>query len=331
MVNSLKDFGDSISRNGSKTRVSSMSGGARPPLPNSMVRSNSDLTNYATHMEKKKLENYITSQEPEITSHARRPRQKKVMVKSNSTSSLFLNKLIPHSADAAIMVKCMSRAVFYEILRNTSCACNDIFCEMLHPLDSSYECLDMAPSLKEVERLLKKIFKNQMLSAECAVMAIAYIEKIRQRKVYLCSHTWRRVLLGAILLSEKVWEDQTVWNVDYTKSFPEIEVDDLRNLEREFLIKIQFQLTLRPSEYARYYFALSSLRESTEENYPLKPLTKETAKRLEANAMGIEDRAKIAYIHERPYKSYNCYAPNSQITLEQLRQIRSSHKDEIFI
>jgi len=326
MINSLKD---SISRNGSKARLP-FGSGSRPSMPNTFVRSNSDLTNYATSMERKRLENYITSLEPEITSHAIRPRKKKVMVKSNSTSTLFLNKLMPHSADAAIMVKCMSRAVFYEILRNTSCACNDIFCEVLHPLDSSYECLDMAPSLKEVERLLKKIFKNQMLSAECAVMAIAYIEKIRQSKVYLCSHTWRRVLLGAILLSEKVWEDQTVWNVDYTKSFPEIQVDDLRNLEREFLIKIQFQLTLKPSEYARYYFALSSLRESTEENYPLKPLTKETAQKLEAKAQGYEDRAKIAFVHERPYKSHNCYAPNSQITIEQLRQIRAQ-QDQFFI
>jgi hypothetical protein len=324
MINSLKDISDSVSRNGSKARLVGLR------TPNAFIRSTSDLTNYATHMERKRLENYITAQEPEITSHAIRPRKKKVMVKSNSTSTLFLNKLIPHSADAAIMVKCMSRAVFYEILRNTSCSCNDIFCEMLHPLDSSYECLDMAPSLKEVERLLKKIFKNQMLSAECAVMAVAYIEKIRKSKVYLCSHTWRRILLGAILLSEKVWEDQTVWNVDYTKSFPEIEVDDLRNLEREFLIKIQFQLTLKPSEYARYYFALSSLRESTEENYPLKPLTKETAMRLEAHAKGYEDRAKIAYVHERPYKSHNFYSPNSQITIEQLRQLRTTHQDEIF-
>jgi len=169
-----------------------------------------------------------------------------------------------------------------------------------------------------------------MLSAECAVMAVAYIEKIRQRKIFLCSHTWRRILLGAILLSEKVWEDQTVWNVDYTKSFPEIEVDDLRNLEREFLIKIQFQLTLKPSEYARYYFALSSLRESTEENYPMKPLTKESAKRLEAKAKGYEDAAKVAYIHDRPYKSHNCYAPNSQITIEQLRQIRNQQQEEIY-
>jgi hypothetical protein len=325
LINSLKDLSDSVSRSGSKARLA----GLRPP--NAFTRSSSDLTNYATSMERKKLENEITSQEPEITSHAVRPRKKKVMVKSNSTSTLFLNKLMPHSADASIMVKCMSRAVFYEILRNTSCSCNDIFCEMLHPLDSSYECLDMAPSLKEVERLLKKIFKNQMLSAECAVMAISYVEKIRQRKVYLCSHTWRRVLLGAILISEKVWEDQTVWNVDYTKSFPEIEVDDLRNLEREFLIKIQFQLTLKPSEYARYYFALSSLRESTEENYPLKPLTKEIANRLEAKAKGYEDVAKMAYIHERPYKSHNFYCPSSQITIEQLRQIRTAHQDDSFL
>jgi len=277
-----------------------------------------------TNYQSEKSQRLISSSEPDIICNAVRPgRNNRPFLKSNSTSSLFLKKMIPHYADTSVMVKCMSRAVFYEILRNNTCSCRDIFCERLQPLDPYYYDLDVNPSLKQIEGLLKKIFDKQSLAAECAVMAIAYIDKIKRQNIHLCSHNWRRVLLGALLISEKVWEDQIVWNVDYTKSFPELEVEDLLKLERQFLIKIQFELTLKPSEYARYYFGLVSLRESTEDNYPLKPLDKSTATHLEANAKGIQEAAKKSFIHRRPYKSQNYYSFSSNISIEQLRQIRS--------
>jgi len=195
----------------------------------------------------------------------------------------------------------------------------------LHPLDSAINDFDVPPSKQDVEELLSFIFKNQILSAECSVMAAAYVDKISTQKIKLCPANWRRILLGALLLAEKVWEDKAVWNVDYTKSFPELCVEDLRLLEREFLIKIQFGLTLKPSEYAYYYFGLVSLREHNEENYPLRALDKKTARDLEAKSKGIAEVAKMAFVHDRPYKSHNNYTHQSTITIEQFQQLRENY------
>lgn len=158
------------------------------------------------------------------------------------------------------------------------------------------------------------------------MLAVAYIDKIgSSRKTKLCPANWRRVLLSALLLSEKVYEDQAVWNIDYAKSFPEISVDDLRQLEREFLIKIQFELTLKPSEYAKYYFELVSRRDKNE--YPLHQLDRNTATTLEAKAIGCVKKAKLAYrLHgtrNRFYSQSTLHRPGPRICFEELQKIRS--------
>jgi len=217
------------------------------------------------------------------------------LTRVNSTSSLYLSNVMMYSADAMVLSKCLSKVVYYEVLSNRQDKCNsDIFNEKIHPLDKQRIInFDQPPSLSDVEELITNIFSKQVLSAECAVLAVAYIDKIgSSRKTKLCPANWRRVLLSALLLSEKVYEDQAVWNIDYAKSFPEISVDDLRQLEREFLIKIQFELTLKPSEYAKYYFELVSRRDKNE--YPLHQLDRNTATTLEAKAIGCVKKSKIS-------------------------------------
>jgi hypothetical protein len=89
-----------------------------------------------------------------------------------------------------------------------------------------------------------------------------------------------------------VWEDQAVWNVDFLNVFPNLTVDDLNQLERHYLNSLQFNVSLKASVYAKYYFELRALSERDSQHFPLKPLDKEGQKRLEIRSKGLETTAK---------------------------------------
>ncbi|XP_026056692.1 cyclin-Y-like isoform X2 [Carassius auratus] len=218
--------------------------------------------------------------------------------KYSSCSTIFLDDSTVSQPNLKHTIKCVALAIYYHIKnRNVDGRMLlDIFDEKLHPLSKSevpsdYDKHD--PEQKQIYRFLRTLFSAAQLTAECAVVTLVYLERLSTyAEIDICPANWKRIVLGAILLASKVWDDQAVWNVDYCQILKDITVEDMNELERQFLELLQFNINVPSSVYAKYYFDLRSLSEANNLNFPLEPLSRDKAQKLEAISRLCDDKYK---------------------------------------
>ncbi|KAK6310594.1 hypothetical protein J4Q44_G00186490 [Coregonus suidteri] len=220
--------------------------------------------------------------------------------KHSSCSTIFLDDNTVSQPNLKFTIKCVSLAIYYHIKnRDTDGGMRqDIFDEKLHPLTKSevpsdYDKHD--PEQKQIYRFVRMLFSTAQLTAECAIVTLVYVERLlTYAEIDIGPGNWKRIVLGAILLASKVWDDQAVWNVDYCQILKDITVEDMNELERQFLELLQFNINVPSSVYAKYYFDLRSLSETNNLSFPLEPLSRDKAQRLEAISRLCDDKYKDA-------------------------------------
>ncbi|ALC39343.1 CycY [Drosophila busckii] len=214
--------------------------------------------------------------------------------KSSSCSTIYLDDSTVSQPNLKNTVKCVSLAIYYHIKNRQSDRRLDIFDDNLHPLThdhvpENYDTLN--PEHRQIYKFVRTLFNAAQLTAECAIITLVYLERLltyAELDVGPCN--WKRMVLGAILLASKVWDDQAVWNVDYCQILKDITVEDMNELERQFLELLQFNINVPSSVYAKYYFDLRTLAEANELNFPTEPLSKERAQKLEAMSRVMQDK-----------------------------------------
>eukprot|EP01088_Endostelium_zonatum_P018725 TRINITY_DN6106_c0_g1_i1.p1 TRINITY_DN6106_c0_g1~~TRINITY_DN6106_c0_g1_i1.p1 ORF type:complete len:433 (-),score=103.02 TRINITY_DN6106_c0_g1_i1:44-1342(-) len=222
--------------------------------------------------------------------------------RSSSTSSLFIDSSLS-APNTNRVLRCVATALYSHISsghKETSPVFFPIFDESLHPIEprskkpsSNASNPNTPPRVSEIYRFIEKIFTTEKLPSEVSILSLVYIERlITKSGITLHQSNWRRVLLAALMLGSKVWEDQAVWNVDFLSVYPGADVSDFNALEKTLLEKIQYNVTLTGGVYAKYYFELRSLAEKDSKSFPLNPIDKETGRKLEEKSKEQEREIK---------------------------------------
>mmetsp|Transcript_40207 Transcript_40207/g.79169 ORF Transcript_40207/g.79169 Transcript_40207/m.79169 type:complete len:343 (-) Transcript_40207:199-1227(-) len=118
------------------------------------------------------------------------------------------------------------------------------------------------PSSSDIYSFISVLFNSARLSSECSIVCLIYVERLMEKgNVPLTRQTWRPVLLCGLLLSHKVWQDHACWNIEFTQVYPQFSLAAINKLEKRFLERINWDLYIKQSLYAQYYFGLRSLSE----------------------------------------------------------------------
>ncbi|KAI8907116.1 hypothetical protein DFJ77DRAFT_189665 [Powellomyces hirtus] len=213
--------------------------------------------------------------EKEEQQRLRAPKLSRI-TKYNSCSTLFVESTISNS-DLTDTLRCVASALVNHMKNPPSRheGLPDILSEELHPLSNHIRFHRRKPREDDVFRFLECLFNAAELTAECGIITLIYIERLlKNAQLHITAGNWTRIVLGALLLASKVWDDHAVWNVDFVQIFPDVAVDDMNDLERYYIATLEFNVNIKSSEYAKYYFSLRELtensnRQSDEERKPL--------------------------------------------------------------
>merc|ERR1719487_582900 len=87
-----------------------------------------------------------------------------------------------------------------------------------------------------------------------------------------------------MVVAQKVWDDQSLLNVDFSVICNAYTLQDINKLEKKFLELIEYNVSITASLYASYYFELRTLCEKAERDFMLKPLSEEQKRNLESKS-----------------------------------------------
>lgn len=106
---------------------------------------------------------------------------------------------------------------------------------------------------------------------------------------------WKRLTLISLILASKIWDDDSLENVHFPQVLPDITLKEITSLEKVFLQLIEFDMNIKGSEYAKYYFVLKTFADSFNSQLPMGPLSVDKMSQLQNNTVKVESELRDKY------------------------------------
>nr|XP_054099348.1 cyclin-Y-like protein 2 [Callithrix jacchus] len=182
-------------------------------------------------------------------------------LKFSSCSTIFLEDSTTSCPHFETTLKSVALDFYFLIKEREGYLSYRIFDEHVYPLKHrTEEYIMYDPSETMIYKFIHTLFYVKSLKVAVAIIIMVYIPRlIWYSRIYICSATWRRIILGAILVAIKVRSNVPVCNKDLCRRFEKTTVDNLNKLEMNFLELINYDTNVSKSIYTVYYFRLRDL------------------------------------------------------------------------
>jgi len=151
------------------------------------------------------------------------------------------------------------------------------------------------PSESFIFDTIKSVYDCAQFSEECIVMALIYIERLLNTTgVKVLTSTWRPIVLAALIVAQKVFDDRSLQNYDFAVYCPMFTLQEINHLENKFLELLQYNVSINASTYASFYFHIQTLCHSSAE--PRTQLDLESARLIEAK---VSERQRVMHAQRK--------------------------------
>lgn len=119
------------------------------------------------------------------------------------------------------------------------------------------------PHEEEIYEYLKYVTVSCKMENEIPIICLVYIERLLTKTGFLITNeNWKRLCLICLCLGSKIWDDDSLENVHFPKVMGDVSLRMINRLEQAFLEFINYDLVVRGSEYAKYYFICRTIADS---------------------------------------------------------------------
>merc|ERR1719263_314997 len=160
------------------------------------------------------------------------------------------------------------------------------------------------PTEDMIFHTIRSVFECARIPPECLIVSLVYMERlIAVSGVPILVTSWRPILLAALILAQKVWDDRSLHNIDFSVFCPMFTLKEINHLEKKFLELIDYDVSVNSSLYASYYFQLRTLCQRENREFTLKPMEPSVAAALEARGIAYTSQFKAGA--KKPWQSAN--------------------------
>jgi hypothetical protein len=172
----------------------------------------------------------------------------KEQMRYNSTSSVYISSTIS-KPDTEEITFCVAVVIHDRIMQGEvqpaevrsrfyyfSEDNNPLYAE---PVPSSDDALAKkpkreVPSEETIYHTIHSIHDCAGFSSECLIVCLIYMERITSTSaVPILVTTWRPILLAALIIAQKVWDDRSLHNADFSVFCPMFTLKEINHLEKK--------------------------------------------------------------------------------------------------
>ena len=142
---------------------------------------------------------------------------------------------------------------------------NDMYSMQSQEIQNNFKIIE--PTLDLVYKYLKALVISWNIESEIPLISLVYLERLLERTgTLLNKYNWKRLILTAMIISSKLWDDNSFESEQFSKVIGNISARNINSLERVFLDLIGYDLSLKGPEYAKQYFIIRTIAQYNEIN-----------------------------------------------------------------